>query len=183
MMTPAGALMIEHRLIERMVALMEEQLARVRGRHDCDPDFISAAVDFTRSYADRCHHGKEEDILFRALAAQPLDEPLQTVLQELIDEHVRSRRATGRLADAGERYRQGEAGALAEIEQRLAELVSLYPQHIAKEDKRFFVPAQQRFSQPELAAMLDQFGEFDRQLFHEHYRHLVGQWEGAQHRP
>lgn len=175
--------MIEHRLIERMVALMREQLARVHGRHECDPDFIGAAVDFIRSYADRCHHGKEEDILFRALAAQPLEEPLQTVLQELIDEHARSRGATGRLADANERYQQGEAGALAEIEQCLEELVSLYPQHIAKEDRRFFVPAQQCFSQPELAAMLDRFWEFDRQLLHERYRHVVGQWEGAQHRP
>jgi hemerythrin-like domain-containing protein len=30
--------------------------------------FIDTAVDFIRTYADRCHHGKEEDILFRNLA-------------------------------------------------------------------------------------------------------------------
>ncbi len=181
MMTPAGALMIEHRLIERMVALIGEQLARVRSRHDCDPVFIRAAVDFIRSYADRCHHGKEEDILFRDLSERPLDEPLQVILRELIDEHARSRQATGRLADANERYRQGDGEALAEIAERLEELVTLYPRHIAKEDKRFFVPAQKCFSQPELAAMLDQFWEFDRQLFHERYREVVGQWEGAEH--
>ncbi|MBU0609844.1 MAG: hemerythrin domain-containing protein [Armatimonadetes bacterium] len=180
-MTPAGALMIEHRLIERMVALMGEQLARVRSQHDCDPDFIGAAVDFIRSYADRCHHGKEEDILFRELAERPLDEPLQTILHELVDEHMRSRQATGRLADANERYQQGDGEALAEIAERLEELVSLYPAHIAKEDKRFFVPAQKCFSESELAAMLERFREFDRQLFHARYREVVDRWEGAEH--
>ena len=47
-MTPAGALMIEHRLIERMVKLMGEQLERVRSQHDCAPDFIGAAVENKR---------------------------------------------------------------------------------------------------------------------------------------
>ena len=35
-----------------------------------DPVFIDTAVDFIHTYADRCHHGKEEDILFKALAAK-----------------------------------------------------------------------------------------------------------------
>ena len=31
-----------------------------------NPNFITAAVDFFRTYADRFHHGKEEGILFRS---------------------------------------------------------------------------------------------------------------------
>ena len=34
---------------------------------EVDPVFIDTAVDFIRTYADRCHHGKEEDLLFKAL--------------------------------------------------------------------------------------------------------------------
>jgi hemerythrin-like domain-containing protein len=33
-----------------------------------DPVVIDVAVDFVRMYADRTHHGKEEEILFRDLA-------------------------------------------------------------------------------------------------------------------
>lgn len=179
MMTPAGALMIEHRLIERMIRLMGEQLERVRSQKTCDPDFISAAVDFLRSYADRCHHGKEEDILFRELESKPLDPPLKQTLHELVEEHVHSRQLTGKLALANERFRQGERDVLGEIEQRLEELTSLYPQHIEKEDKHFFAPVQECFSKKELSAMLERFREFDRQLFDQQYRDVVGLWEAA----
>jgi len=183
MMTPAGALMIEHRLIERMVRLMAEQLERVRRRREADPEFLAAAVDFIRLYADQCHHGKEEDILFRALEAKPLDEPLKQILNELTSEHVITRHATGRLAQANQRYRDGDAAALAEIEQRLDELVTLYPRHIEKEDQHFFVPAQECFTTQELGALLDRFWEFDRRLFQEHYREAVARWETAGRAP
>lgn len=180
-MTPGGALMIEHRLIERMIRLMHEQIARIEADRQCDSEFITSAVDFILSYADRCHHGKEEDILFRELDARPLPAPLRQILQELIDEHVQARQVTRRLAEANERCRQGEHEAVTQIQQHLQELTEMYPRHIEKEDTRFFVPVQELLSQEELAAMLERFWEFDRQLFHQHYREVVGQWEEARH--
>ena len=57
-MMPIGPLMKEHRLIERMIALMEKELGRLNAGEELDPGFIDIAVDFIRTYADRCHHGK-----------------------------------------------------------------------------------------------------------------------------
>jgi len=71
-MMPAGPLMIEHRLIERMIKLMEKEIAHMKKENRADIVFIDAAVDFIRTYADRCHHGKEEDILFRDLAKKKI---------------------------------------------------------------------------------------------------------------
>ncbi len=67
-MLPIGPLMIEHRLIERMIKVMQEGLQRMKTERKADPLFIETAVDFIRTYADQCHHGKEEDILFRVMA-------------------------------------------------------------------------------------------------------------------
>lgn len=58
-MMPAGPLMIEHRLIERMVRQLQEELNRIDKRNSVDAVFIDSAVDFFRFYTDRCHHGKE----------------------------------------------------------------------------------------------------------------------------
>ncbi|HUW08656.1 MAG TPA: hypothetical protein VM537_02960, partial [Anaerolineae bacterium] len=69
---PIGPLMKEHRLIERMIALMVKELERLRDGEELDPIFIDTAVDFIRTYADICHHGKKEDILFRGLSKKPL---------------------------------------------------------------------------------------------------------------
>ena len=61
---PIGPLMREHRLIERMVKLMEEEMRKISETKEINPDFIDVAINFVRTYADKCHHGKEEDILF-----------------------------------------------------------------------------------------------------------------------
>ncbi|MGD9676204.1 MAG: hemerythrin domain-containing protein, partial [Candidatus Bipolaricaulia bacterium] len=66
-MQARGPLMIEHRLIERMIALVSHAVAGIQSSGEVDPLFVDLAVDFIRTYADRTHHGKEEDILFRNL--------------------------------------------------------------------------------------------------------------------
>ena len=66
-MLPIGPLMIEHRLIERMISVMQSELQRIEKCKKADSVFIETSVDFIKTYADRCHHGKEEDILFREL--------------------------------------------------------------------------------------------------------------------
>jgi hemerythrin-like domain-containing protein len=176
-MTPIGALMIEHRLIERMLRLLAAQVERIRADRTADSEFVAAAVDFLRDYADRCHHGKEEDILFRDLAARPLEEPLRRTLQELIAEHAHARELTGLVAEANERYRGGEPAALDDLAAAAGELVALYPPHIEKEDRHFFVPIMDCFTKQELADMLGRFWEFDRLLIHERYRGVVTRWE------
>lgn len=177
MMTPIGYLMIEHRLIERMIALLDKHLQHVRSDRHADPEFIASAVDFFRSYADRCHHGKEEDLLFRDLESKPLEAPLKATLHELIQEHVLGRQMVGRLAEATAEYHEGDPEVLSAIEQGLKDLIEFYPRHIEKEDRHFFVPVMDCFTKKELANLLDRFHEFDRQLIHERYRQVVSTWE------
>lgn len=180
MMTAIGELMIEHRLIERMIHLLAAAKQRMDTAGEVDTAFLDSAVDFIRSYADRCHHGKEEDILFRDLGARPLEEPYKQILHDLIQEHVYGRQTTKRLEEATARYRQGDEAALGEISAAAGDLVTFYPKHIEKEDRHFFVPVMDCFSKKELAEMLERFHEFDRQLFHDRYRGTVSQWEAQQ---
>jgi hemerythrin-like domain-containing protein len=176
-MMPIGPLMKEHRLIERMIALMEKELGRLREGEELDYDFIDTAVDFIRTYADRCHHGKEEDILFRELAKKPLSEEHSRTMRELLEEHGYGRKTTGTLVAAKERHVQGDSHALASVVSALQDLVELYPAHIEKEDKRFFVPCMEYFSRQEQDEMLKEFWEFDKRLIHEKYAAIVVQLE------
>jgi len=66
-MLPIGPLMIEHRLIEKMIKVIQKEVETWKREDRINPEFVDAAVDFIRVYADKCHHGKEEDILFREL--------------------------------------------------------------------------------------------------------------------
>jgi len=172
-MMPIGPLMIEHRLIEKMIEVMRRQFLRWETDGQLDPLFIDMAVDFIRTYADRCHHGKEEDILFRDLAKKGLSDEHRKTMEELMDEHRWGRETTARLANANEAYRDGNGKAMSIILECVKALVDFYPKHIKKEDRHFFIPVMDYFSKEEKDAMLEEENEFDRGLIHERYKAVV----------
>jgi hemerythrin-like domain-containing protein/rubredoxin len=168
-MMPIALLMIEHRQIERMMPVLREEVVRARAG-EVDVGRIDALVDFIRTYADRCHHGKEEDILFEAMQERPLPSEIRSTMERLIEDHKTSRENVRSVVEANRRHRLGEAGAPAIMASALERLADLYPDHIAVEDKAFFIPSMELFSKEEQARMLAQFHNFDRNLIHHIYR-------------
>ncbi len=154
--------MIEHRLIERMISLVQQKLNQIESTNKVDPLFIDTVVDFIRIYADRTHHGKEEDILFKKLENKQMSDQDKRIMGELVDEHVLGRKTTKELVEANTQYRVGEKTALAVIVSKLKRLVDFYPKHIEKEDKVFFPDYMQYLSDEEDQLMLKAFYEFDR---------------------
>jgi hemerythrin-like domain-containing protein len=179
-MQPIAPLMMEHRLIERMVSLMRQDLERIRANILVDPEFafvdpvfIDVAVDFMRTYADRCHHGKEEDILFAELEKKSLPSDLKKIMDELTEEHVQAREYTKDLVKAKEDYLRQEPDAVKQVLFYLDKITVMYPKHIIKEDQHFFIPCMEYFSAAEKDAMLEKMWEFDRKVIHERYEGVV----------
>jgi hemerythrin-like domain-containing protein len=172
-MQARGPLMIEHRLIERMLSVIEATLSKIESNHKIDPVFVDIAVDFIRVYADQTHHGKEEDILFRELKKKPLSIEDQRIMKELIEEHMFGRKTTKALIFANTRYRNGDKTALKDIVDNLKTLIEFYPKHIEKEDKQFFPSSRAYFTDEEDQAILKEFWEFDRKMIHEKYKSVV----------
>jgi len=172
-MKPIGPLMWEHRLIERLLKLFEGQIIKIRQENNIDPVFIDTAVDFIRIYADRTHHGKEEDILFRDLGKKKLSAEHARIMNELVEEHKYARTIVGKLVEAKEKILMGNKAVVKDMISCLKELSEFYPKHIEKEDKHFFFPLLEYFSKEEQDAMLNEFWEFDRNMIHEKYTKLV----------
>jgi hemerythrin-like domain-containing protein len=98
-MMPIGLLMIEHRLTERAVPLVECEQDRLRRGRSPDVARLTEVVDFLRTYADRCHPGKEEDILFAELREKEVSQQHQTILDQLLREHEQAREAVRELSE------------------------------------------------------------------------------------
>jgi hemerythrin-like domain-containing protein len=175
-MKPIGPLMREHRLIEKMLIAMMKHVDKIEKSKKVNPVVIDVAVDFVRMYADRTHHGKEEEILFRDLTAKNLTPELKKTMQELLDEHVWGRKTTAALVAAKEKYLQGDENKLIEIIDLARQLGNFYPRHIEKEDKHFFYPCQEYFSTEEQDKMLAEFWEFDRKMIHEKYNKVYDEY-------
>jgi len=67
MKKPTTILSDEHKNILKVIGVILKQCEEIKARKEIDKDFFAKAVDFIRNYADKCHHAKEEDILFKAM--------------------------------------------------------------------------------------------------------------------
>lgn len=174
---PVAPLMIEHRLIERMIKLMDREINRIKQNNQPNADFIDTAIDFIKTYADRLHHGKEEDILFRDLAKKKISAEHKKIMDELIQEHAMGRGNVKKLIEARSKYMPGEKAAVKMMLENMETLVTFYPKHIEKEDKHFFLPVMSYFNEQEKEEMLNEFYEFDRKFIHEKYKEIVAELE------
>ena len=172
-MIATDILMAEHRLIESVLDTLEEGAQALDSGADVPAEFFLGAAEFIRGYADDYHHRKEEGILFKALAAKRLSPEHRRTMRELVEEHVHARATVKRLLDARLDWLKGDRKALSAVKETLLELSEFYPAHIEKEDKRFFIPVMDYFTEAELDAMLSEFSEFDRGMIHWRYQRLL----------
>jgi hemerythrin-like domain-containing protein len=101
------------------------------------------------------------------------------MMAQLKAEHVIARRLVGVVASEAMMSSSGAIPSSDRIVVAFAELSSLYPKHIAMEDKQFFPAVMIYLDSDERDKMLRDFEEFERELLHEKYHAIV---EGAEKR-
>ncbi len=139
-------LMNEHRTIERAIDALVSFADEVRRKTTDDrgqKDELGRFVTFIRDFADSCHHGKEEDILFAAMVEAGFPRQAGPIAVMLM-EHDHGRAHVRALAELAAQ----EAAWSTEDRQRLAEHANGYADllraHIHKEDAILYPMAEQR---------------------------------------
>ena len=92
-MRASDVLLGEHAAIERVVGAMRRRVNLVEGGAVLDPHDVDEHIHFLRSYVDRTHCRREEDILFHHLGSRPMTLQHRAWLEEAVDEHELVRRA------------------------------------------------------------------------------------------
>ena len=172
-MLPIAPLMTEHRLMERMAEVVEEQADRLQAGQELDPRFIPEVVDFMRTYADRTHHGKEEDIPFKVLKGKGLSGDHRRTVERPESDHVKAREMVSKLSALGDEHLRGSPSAAHQASMLTKDLVAFYHAHIELEDQGFFVPVMEYLGAEERRAMLEEFKDFDSRMVHERYSRSV----------
>ncbi len=136
-------LMNEHRTIERAIEALLSFSDEVRRKGSDDREELGRFVTFIRDFADACHHGKEEDILFAAMVEAGFPShggPIAVMLME----HEQGRahvRTLSELAAQGGAWTAEDRQRLAGAAQGYANLLRA---HIHKEDAILYPMAEQR---------------------------------------
>jgi hemerythrin-like domain-containing protein len=141
-MSPLEILMQEHRVIEQVLACLDIITRQAEESGQLEADAARDATDFLQQYADRCHHGKEEDQLFPMLEERGMPaEGGPTGVMRL--EHQQGRQLVIRMVNAIDGAAAGEKSALDEFTDAGRKFVALLQGHIDKEDHCLFPMAQQ----------------------------------------
>ena len=162
-MRPTRMLMDEHRNIERVLDCLERMTVLADASGHLDRTSAREALAFFRGYADRCHHGKEEDLLFPMMEKRgfPGNSGPLAVMR---DEHEIGRthiRAMDESIDGAER---GDTAALESFAYHARAYVLMLRDHIEKEDHRLFRMADDALSTDDQQELVTQFERADRQL-------------------
>ena len=154
--SPTRMLEDEHLVIAKVVGAAPVLADRLEAGQFVDVETLLGVVEFMRTFADKCHHGKEEELLFPTLAHKGV--PTQGCpIGVLTAEHARGRALTKELAEAAEAYPSGEPAAREAVVKSLRGIAALYPNHIWKEDYLLFPMTEKVLSVEEQQSLYKQF--------------------------
>ena len=161
-------LMNEHRVIEQVLGSLETFALNLRNEAEADRQTVKDYGDFFRNFADRCHHGKEEDRLFVKMNAYGFPAEYGPIAVMLAD-HVEGRNHVGALVEVG----SGSGPLTPEERENVAfhamAYVPLLLGHILKEDNILYPMALQAVPAAEMEALADDFEAFEKGI--------MGEWE------
>ncbi len=169
----------EHKLILRMIALLEQNTARMEQGQFRDWNFFLAGVDFIRNYADRFHHAKEEDVLFKALVKNGMPEQNSPVAAMLMA-HDEGRAFVRNMEEAAQKALAGELGQIPVIAENARGYATLLRDHIDKEDNILYPLAERVLPEDLRPAMVASYDKAEAAAptdFTERYRRLVEKYE------
>ena len=160
-LTPIEALEAEHRVIQKVVAGMVVLAEKIEGGEDLHVSLLENIVEFLRTFADRCHHGKEENQLFVALEKRGFPRHVGP-MAVMLDEHEIGRRAIQEMRNALVDGGLDPAAAARRFHRAATGYVELLRDHIAKEDGVLFPMAESVLGEAEKAAVLAAFEKAER---------------------
>jgi hemerythrin-like domain-containing protein len=156
-MRPIENLMSEHRVIETVLDCLERMADRAERDGQLDRASADQALEFLRLFADRCHHGKEEDVLFARMVERGMPKdggPIAVMLHE----HGQGRALISAMAAAA------AAGGAAAFVGPARDYAALLRAHIQKEDHILYPMAEQVLDDADQADLERRFDKVEATL-------------------
>lgn len=179
-MNATDQLRAEHEGIMSMLDILERICEQMTSTRSANLDHLDRIVEFLSVFADKCHHGKEEDILFPALEKVGIPKeggPIGVMLTE----HDQGRKEIGAMRKALEELRS-RRDANEDFVNAARGYIGLLRNHIAKENNVLFVMAERNLTREEQARLLEAFETMEREKIgegrHEAFHLLLDELKG-----
>lgn len=169
--SPTEMLEAEHRFIAKVVSAAGLLADKLEAGQSIELQVFQNVVEFMRVYADKCHHGKEEDLLFPLLEQRGV--PMRGCpVEVLLREHGMGRALVKGLAEAVEGWQTGDPFARENLIKNLRGITELYPNHIWKEDYLLFPMSNKVLSAEDQQALALEFDRVEEAVGREQHQRL-----------
>jgi len=149
---PMKRLVDEHVLIKRWIALIPKVVENLDVESEDGRQLILDGIDLIRSYADRYHHAKEEDILFTYFDHD------SKILQVMYEDHTTGRSHVKAMLEALDRKDKETLG------RHLLAYQELLTGHIQKEDEILFPWMDRNLSTTQVEELIAKFNAVDQNM-------------------
>jgi hemerythrin-like domain-containing protein len=161
-MKPTGVLITEHNAVLLALQILEKVEERLGTEAADASEHLDQLIDFFGGFVDRCHHGKEEDVLFPELQKRGLPReggPIAVMLAE----HEGGRGYIRKMSEGLARLRNGDSNALRDIRENSIGYSALLRAHINKENCVLFPMADRLLIDEDATKMVERFEEIERE--------------------
>ena len=152
----------EHDSILEMLDVLGKVCDKLEAAEAVIPEHLEGILSFLQGFADRCHHGKEEDLLFPAMEASGIPREGGPV-GVMLTEHVQGRELIQRMVAAVASLKNAEPNAPGQFVDAGRGYVRLLSQHIEKENNVLFRMADMRISESKQQELETQFDVVDKE--------------------
>lgn len=152
----------EHHIILKALDCLEKLAEEAQTQKKLVKNKAESLLDFIRNFADHCHHGKEEDILFGIMEDSGIPReggPIGCMLSE----HEMGRNLVKAMSSALENATQGDDVALKTFCEAADHFILLLRGHITKENNVLFMLAEQAIPEPQKQKIQEAFALFNQQ--------------------
>jgi hemerythrin-like domain-containing protein len=173
-------LMDEHEGVKVMLNILERIYGPSGTAGTLNISHFDEILEFLKVFIDKCHHGKEEDLLFPALIAAGIPEngPITVMLQE----HQMGRGYIKAMNDSYVSYMSGDQSSYDVIRRNALDYISLLRSHIEKENNILFVMADRVLSAEKQEELFEGFERIEEERIgvgkHEEFHKMLERLSG-----
>jgi len=173
---PSEILREEHEVITHLLHVLGAMASEVERGARVPRRDLEAVLEVIVGFADRCHHAKEERVLFPALAeASPRDGAL--LVRRLEGDHRAGRKLVGAMSEALPGVVEGKAASRKNFAKSARTYVGLLEAHIAAETDRLLPLVDSAIPPDKRAALAADFERIEREEtgagLHERYEGMI----------
>lgn len=151
----------EHKNIKRMLVIVRKLCYRIIKHENIDYKDFYSVIDFVRNYADKHHHGKEEEMLFNKMTQELGPAAQKLVTHGMLVEHDLGRLHIRELEEAVGKVLSGDDEAKVDVIGCAMSYVGLLSRHIDKEDSVVYKFAKNNFSKETMESIQKDCDKFE----------------------